>query len=154
MLKCSKCGEMKDETEFTRDNSLKNRGFKCYWCKKCKQTYAKNYRKRKPKKPKLKHCNVCGTPFFARGRGNYTTCNECLLIIRRKHEPRKCKGCGLIFTPKLALQTYCTKQCHRKNKPKYITKNSNGKFQHGEIYVLEDLEGTEFNEGWKLEVRP
>lgn len=51
MLKCSRCGKFKDESEFRKDK-CQSRGF-CYYCRQCERESALEYYHRKhPQKPK------------------------------------------------------------------------------------------------------
>ena len=129
MLKCSKCGEMKDESEFCRAYKIK-RGF-TYWCKSCKKAYNQQYMKKKPKKPKLKHCFICGEPFYSQPYERI--CRFCKIRRQKREHVKK------------------TRKPKQKIKRQYRTQDN---FEHGRIYVLENVEAEDDKEAWHLEVRP
>jgi hypothetical protein len=125
--RCSRCKELKDESEF-RKNRRRKDGL-CVWCKKCLRNYAqkrylensKHFRRylryeeshRTNDGMKQKRCNKCekwkDESEFARHRyskdGLSHVCKECKRVYAREHNNKEGKG--------LKNKYYIYGECHR-----------------------------------------
>ena len=119
MKRCSKCGKLKDESEFPKDRTRKDGLHQR--CKACKNAYSRQRYKNKQESKtdttgnkNLKRCSDCGElkarSEFSKDRtkkdGLYHLCKVCRSAYRRKN-----KG-ALKDTQKRKKSTLSTSDCH------------------------------------------